>query len=217
MLIATHSPIFNVCGAYTSRREIACAIQATVVDYSAPQKSRPTRPFSESHITHTIQAAQDRAALDKALSKTGRSLGDTIEDDDIHDSGFTISPISSDDQLATSSQTSAISTSSLRHALDEPTIYPDAESINVDTLNAHMYSSNMPAIDLLVRTSDVKRLSDFLLWQCHETTPIVFVNCLWPEFDLRQFLPILLEWQSKRCKLPDSVFVAQDNAVNVQI
>jgi ditrans,polycis-polyprenyl diphosphate synthase len=38
-------------------------------------------------------------------------------------------------------------------------------------------------------------LSDFMLWQCHEDTEIVFLDCLWPEFDLWQFLPTLVEWQ----------------------
>jgi ditrans,polycis-polyprenyl diphosphate synthase len=38
-------------------------------------------------------------------------------------------------------------------------------------------------------------LSDFMLWQCHEDTELVFLDCLWPEFDLWHFLPVLVEWQ----------------------
>lgn len=34
-----------------------------------------------------------------------------------------------------------------------------------------------------------------MLWQCHEDTQLVFLDCLWPEFDLWQFLPVLVEWQ----------------------
>jgi len=44
----------------------------------------------------------------------------------------------------------------------------------------------------------VKRLSDFMLWQCHEDTQLVFLDCLWPEFSLRHFLPVLIEWQWQR-------------------
>jgi ditrans,polycis-polyprenyl diphosphate synthase len=62
-----------------------------------------------------------------------------------------------------------------------------------------MYTGpDAPPLDLLIRTSGVQRLSDFLLWQCHEDTEMRFLGCLWPEFDLWQFLPVLLEWQWKQ-------------------
>jgi len=37
-----------------------------------------------------------------------------------------------------------------------------------------------------------------MLWQCHEDTEIVFLDVLWPEFDLWSFLPVLWEWQWRR-------------------
>ncbi len=37
-----------------------------------------------------------------------------------------------------------------------------------------------------------------MLWQCHQDTEIVFLKCLWPEFDLWTFLPVLVEWQWRR-------------------
>jgi ditrans,polycis-polyprenyl diphosphate synthase len=43
-----------------------------------------------------------------------------------------------------------------------------------------------------------------MMWQCHEHTSIVFLECLWPEFDLWQFLPVLVEWQWKQRKLNDA-------------
>ena len=63
-----------------------------------------------------------------------------------------------------------------------------------------MFTAGMPPLDLLVRTSGVERLSDFMLWQCHQNTDIVFIKCMWPEFDLWTFLPVLVEWQWKRRK-----------------
>jgi ditrans,polycis-polyprenyl diphosphate synthase len=39
-----------------------------------------------------------------------------------------------------------------------------------------------------------------MLWQCHEKTEIVFLDCLWPDFDLWTFLPVLVEWQWRRRK-----------------
>ncbi|RXK35752.1 di-trans,poly-cis-decaprenylcistransferase [Tremella mesenterica] len=52
-------------------------------------------------------------------------------------------------------------------------------------------------VDILVRTSGVQRLSDFLMWQCCEDTQIHFVRTHWPEFGLTDMLPILLGWQQK--------------------
>jgi len=75
------------------------------------------------------------------------------------------------------------------------TVLPDPESITEETLTNHMFTAGNPPLDLLVRTSGVSRLSDFMLWQCHENTSIVFLKCLWPEFDLWSFLPVLVEWQ----------------------
>jgi undecaprenyl pyrophosphate synthase len=74
----------------------------------------------------------------------------------------------------------------------------DFESITQDTLTDHLFTAGCPPLDLLVRTSGVCRLSDFMLWQCHKDTEIVFVDCLWPQFDIWKFLPILIDWGVKR-------------------
>lgn len=52
-------------------------------------------------------------------------------------------------------------------------------------------------LDILIRTSDVKRLSDFMMWQCAEDTQIHFVKTYWPDFGFTDMLPILLGWQQK--------------------
>lgn len=78
--------------------------------------------------------------------------------------------------------------------------YLNPELITAQTLTDNMMTAGAPPLDLLVRTSGVERLSDFMLWQCHEDTSIVFLECLWPEFDLWQFLPVLVEWQWQQKK-----------------
>ncbi|KAJ7491182.1 Decaprenyl diphosphate synthase-like protein [Mycena latifolia] len=55
-----------------------------------------------------------------------------------------------------------------------------------------------PPLEILIRTSGVKRLSDFLLWQCSENTQIHFCKAYWPEFSLFDFVPIILDYQRKR-------------------
>lgn len=86
----------------------------------------------------------------------------------------------------------------------DPAAYPDPECITATTLDEHMYTAGSPALELLVRTSGVERLSDFMLWQCHENTEVVFLECLWPEFDLWHFLPVLVEWQWGQKKKKES-------------
>jgi len=81
--------------------------------------------------------------------------------------------------------------------------YLDPETITAETLTDNMLTGGAPPLDLLVRTSGVQRLSDFMLWQCHEKTSVVFLDCLWPEFDLWNFLPVLVEWQWQRKKIQE--------------
>ncbi|KAI9452885.1 Di-trans-poly-cis-decaprenylcistransferase [Lactarius psammicola] len=56
---------------------------------------------------------------------------------------------------------------------------------------------NSPPLDILVRTSGVKRLSDFLLWQCTDNTQIHFIDVSWPDIGLLDLIPIMLEYQRK--------------------
>lgn len=52
-------------------------------------------------------------------------------------------------------------------------------------------------LDILIRTSDVKRLSDFMMPQAHADTQLHFIKTYWPDFGLSDLLPILLGWQQK--------------------
>lgn len=53
-------------------------------------------------------------------------------------------------------------------------------------------------VDLMIRTSGVYRLSDFMLWQCHQHTPIEVVERNWPDFGRWDMGIILLRWQRRR-------------------
>jgi undecaprenyl diphosphate synthase len=62
-----------------------------------------------------------------------------------------------------------------------------AEEIDEDVLAAHLYASDLPEPDLLIRTSGELRISNFLLWQL-AYSELVFTERLWPDFgpdDLR--------------------------------
>ena len=53
-------------------------------------------------------------------------------------------------------------------------------------------------LDLMIRTSGVYRLSDFMLWQCHQDTPIEVVGRNWPDFGRCDMAMIMLRWQHRR-------------------
>ncbi|CAG8507045.1 905_t:CDS:2 [Ambispora leptoticha] len=67
--------------------------------------------------------------------------------------------------------------------------------IDEKLLDSKLYTNGCPPLEILIRTSGETRLSDFLLWQCHEKCNIHFVNCYWPEFSLWEMLPIILDYQ----------------------
>lgn len=62
-------------------------------------------------------------------------------------------------------------------------------------IDAHLMVSRDIAVDMLVRTSNVARLSDFLLWQCNERTQLYFIDRLWPQIDIWDLVPVLLAYQ----------------------
>lgn len=54
-----------------------------------------------------------------------------------------------------------------------------SENIDEHTIQDRLYSSMLPDVDLLVRPGGEKRLSNFLLWQCANST-FYFTNTCWP-------------------------------------
>jgi len=165
--------VLNVCFPYTSRDEITTAIKRTVEDFSRPLPAH-ARPFSQTRITQKIRSRNLSTSPLRSSSPTPSSTSDI------------------DDSV---SSTTTLHVDSPPNDLREGSVYPDPEIITANTIEGHMFTAGDPPLDLLIRTSGVKRLSDFMLWQCHEDTEIVFLDCLWPEFDLWQFLPTLVEWQ----------------------
>lgn len=71
-------------------------------------------------------------------------------------------------------------------------------NISPRDLSDHMQLAHSPPLDILVRTSGVSRLSDFMLWQCTESTHMHFVDKFWPQFGLFDMIPIILDWQRHR-------------------
>lgn len=53
--------------------------------------------------------------------------------------------------------------------------------INARTIEANLYTADLPPLDLIIRTSGEQRLSNFLLWQA-AYAELYFTDTLWPDF-----------------------------------
>ena len=66
--------------------------------------------------------------------------------------------------------------------------------INEKNISKLLYTKNIPDPDLLIRTGNTKRLSNFLLWQI-SYSEIFFSNKLWPDFKANDFINILKKFR----------------------
>ncbi len=70
------------------------------------------------------------------------------------------------------------------------------ENIDESTLIEHLYTRNLPPVDLLIRTSGEERISNFLLWHIAHAE-LYFTKTLWPDFKKKDLEKALLNY-SKR-------------------
>lgn len=71
------------------------------------------------------------------------------------------------------------------------------EDIDEKTVSQHLYTSDLPDPDLILRTSGEERISNFLLWQV-AYSELVFVDVLWPGFKKLDFLRALRTYQLRQ-------------------
>ena len=67
-------------------------------------------------------------------------------------------------------------------------------SLNEKNIENNLYTNNIPDPDLLIRTGNTKRLSNFLLWQM-AYTEIFFVKKLWPDFNSNDYKKIIIKFK----------------------
>ena len=73
----------------------------------------------------------------------------------------------------------------------------EAASITERDIEERLYVPDMPAPDVIVRTSGEHRLSNFLLWGS-AYAELVFVDKLWPDFGARDLVAAVVEYQRRR-------------------
>ena len=69
--------------------------------------------------------------------------------------------------------------------------------INERNISQNLYTKDIPDPEILIRTGNRNRLSNFLLWQS-SYSEIFFVKKLWPDFNKRDFRNILLKFKRTR-------------------
>ncbi|QNK79173.1 MULTISPECIES: isoprenyl transferase [Winogradskyella] len=70
------------------------------------------------------------------------------------------------------------------------------ESIDESIINKHLYTQNLPDVDLLIRTSGEQRISNFLLWQI-AYAELYFTDILWPDFKKENLYEAIINYQNR--------------------
>ncbi|HEY6305422.1 MAG TPA: isoprenyl transferase [Candidatus Angelobacter sp.] len=72
----------------------------------------------------------------------------------------------------------------------------DHMRIDEETVDRHLYTRNLPELDLVIRTSGEMRLSNFLLWQA-AYAEIYVTKTFWPDFSGLDLLESIREFQKR--------------------
>ena len=68
--------------------------------------------------------------------------------------------------------------------------------INEATINQHLYTHDLPDVDLVIRTSGEHRISNFLLWQI-AYAELYFTDVLWPDFRENDLHEAIISYQQR--------------------
>ena len=69
------------------------------------------------------------------------------------------------------------------------------EKINSKNISKNLYTKEIPDPDILIRTGNTRRLSNFLLWQI-AYTEIFFEKKLWPDFKKEDYKKIINKFKT---------------------
>ena len=71
-----------------------------------------------------------------------------------------------------------------------------SKKIDETVINDHLYTRHLPDVDLLIRTSGEKRISNFLLWQI-AYSELYFTKKLWPDFNKSDLYQAIISYQNR--------------------
>ena len=70
------------------------------------------------------------------------------------------------------------------------------KKIDETVINDHLYTRHLPDVDLLIRTSGEKRISNFLLWQI-AYSELYFTKKMWPDFRKKDLYKAIVSYQNR--------------------
>lgn len=70
------------------------------------------------------------------------------------------------------------------------------DTIDESIINEHLYTRNLPDVDLVIRTSGEHRISNFLLWQI-AYAEFYFTDVLWPDFKEEDLYAAIISYQKR--------------------
>jgi undecaprenyl diphosphate synthase len=72
-----------------------------------------------------------------------------------------------------------------------------SNKVDEKLFNDYLYTAGLPDVDLVIRTADERRLSNFLIWQT-AYSEYYFTSVLWPDFDKAELEKALLAYSQRR-------------------
>lgn len=72
----------------------------------------------------------------------------------------------------------------------------EVEDINETVIENYLMTSDLPPLDLMIRTSGELRISNYLLWQL-AYAELYFTSIAWPDFKEEQLYEALLDYQKR--------------------
>ena len=76
------------------------------------------------------------------------------------------------------------------------TLNRNGEEITAENIGKNLYTSDLPPVDLIIRPSGEKRLSNFLLWQS-AYAEFWYDDILWPDFTIEKFNEAIIDFQKR--------------------
>lgn len=70
------------------------------------------------------------------------------------------------------------------------------DAVDESIINQHLYTQNLPDVDLVIRTSGEHRISNFLLWQI-AYAEFYFTDVLWPDFTEHDLYEAIVSYQKR--------------------
>ena len=90
--------------------------------------------------------------------------------------------------------------SEILHAVNKLIAGGKKEPVTEKEFEEHLWTKDIPDPDLIIRTGEAMRLSNFLPWQSIYSE-LYFTNTYWPDFDRKEFEYILEEYSGRERRM----------------